>query len=638
MTVVSNTSNEITKTFLRVRYGIVTALIILVACGGLFYDYMVGKQYRQVTDDFRTIALLNTQALDAFNKVFRITNLPLEERETFASSSRTAINVMANIHAKLQERIVEGDAPEHLRALVDDQIRGDDVVLKVMERGHELVRRALDNSLTELEIYKFTTQSTAEFDLLVEKLIQDTGAEQKKLADFSLMGGSIVSSLLFLAAAGALFIFIPMERKIIASQKELDLRAQRLEEEGKRAEAADAAKSMFLANMSHEIRTPMNGIMGMAQLMARTELTPKQQTFTDIIVKSGSSLLTIINDILDFSKIDAGHLELDPEPFDPGRAIEDVAALMSARAAEKNLQFAVRMNMDLPRSVIGDVGRFRQIVTNLVGNAIKFTDDGHVLIEMSGTVDDDTANIRINVTDTGIGIPEDKCKRVFEKFSQVDESATRKHDGTGLGLSISSSLVELMDGQIGVDSVLEQGSTFWFEIPFMLAKRDADIPSPWLSFNRQRILVVDDHALSREIVTEKLAAWNLDSAAAANVHEAIQLLRFMHDQGMSLDAAIINGDMPDLVGLELVESIRSEPAYSTLPIILSSSYDLASEHPQLSMCRIQDQLLKPIRNDDLNRALDDSLKASRDPSVLTSFDLDNMLSRSSCGDVVRLFA
>ncbi len=289
------------------------------------------------------------------------------------------------------------------------------------------------------------------------------------LEQFLLVGLGIV-------AIVALFIFVPVDIFLQQLLGRLEDEHSRAEDAVQRAETADRAKSEFLANMSHEIRTPMNGVMGMAELLAKTELNARQRTFTDIIVKSGASLLTIINDILDFSKIDAGQMELDPAPFRLTEAIEDVATLVSSRVAEKDLELIVRVDPSLPVSLIGDVGRVRQILTNLVGNAVKFTNQGHIFVN-AYSAEDDGANpaaadegksvrVRVEIEDTGIGIPPDKSETIFNKFSQVDSSATRKHEGTGLGLSIASSLINMMGGEIGLFANSHGGSTFWFEAEF----------------------------------------------------------------------------------------------------------------------------------------------------------------------------
>ncbi len=381
----------------------------------------------------------------------------------------------------------------------------------------------------------------------------------------------------------------------------LEVEAVRARDVAYAAQAADRAKSEFLANMSHEIRTPMNGVMGMAELLAKSGLDAKQRTFTDIILKSGSALLTIINDILDFSKIDAGQMELDPQPFVLREAIEDVATLVSSRVAEKDLELAVRVDPQLPDMFVGDVGRLRQIVTNLVGNAVKFTDRGHVLIEVTGAAREDgsgtlsyTLNFRIE--DTGIGIPADKLERIFEKFSQVDYSATRKHEGTGLGLAISRSLVELMDGRIAVQSSVGKGSTFEFDIA--LAAHNARAPkrvAP-MDISGSRVLVVDDNSVNRAILSEQMAAWSFDAAAAASGEEAIAVIKAAHERGLRIDCMVLDYHMPQMNGADVVSAMRQMPEADGIQVVMLTSVDHTEEGRTFMSLGIAAHLTKPTRS------------------------------------------
>ncbi|MGO4832226.1 ATP-binding protein, partial [Rhizobiaceae sp. 2RAB30] len=269
---------------------------------------------------------------------------------------------------------------------------------------------------------------------------------------------------LLLLALGvvALWIFLPMEKAIRRAFEESEALLLK-------AEAADRAKSEFLANMSHEIRTPMNGVLGMAELLARTELDSRQKTFTEVIVKSGNALLTIINDILDFSKINAGQMTLDPAPFVLAEAVEDVATLVSARVAEKNLELIVRVDPRMPESLVGDVGRFRQIVTNLIGNAVKFTERGHVLIDVTGERREEAVHLHVRVEDTGIGIPADKLNIVFREFMRLDEGA-REAQGLGLGLSIVDRIARVLRLEIQIDSGRGKGTRFSVILPTTMAE------------------------------------------------------------------------------------------------------------------------------------------------------------------------
>ncbi len=393
-------------------------------------------------------------------------------------------------------------------------------------------------------------------------------------------------------------------------------RERELEDMCVKAAAAERAKSEFLANMSHEIRTPMNGIFGMAEILSATELTAKQQMFADIIVKSSTSLLTIINDILDFSKIDAGRLELDPEPFNLMEAVEDVATLISAAASEKNVEMIVRVDPTLPDEFIGDVGRVRQIITNLLGNAVKFTDEGHVFIEVKGALDqgDDgqnTYDLRFKIRDTGIGIPREKCERIFDKFCQVDESSTRKHEGTGLGLAISASLVELMGGEIEVTSELGVGSTFKFAIRLpshMPAEAEQPVPH---DVTDSRILIVDDNEVNRSILIEQLTSWQFRCGAVSNGSDAIKMLRKAVASDIRVDAVVLDYQMPGMDGAAVVTAIRSDPALAYIPVIMLTSVQETAEGEQFKTLGIQAHLVKPTRSAALRNTIVDVLQKDR---------------------------
>ena len=620
-------------------YYLLAAFDVVIVLFSLFLNYQilhiynrssqVSREWTERRNDMDELGKLASAVNAPGNDVFDSHNVDAESLRMAA-----ALAVFNHTITKVQNDLLT-QANKNDRQL--DFVKPE---LELLPQHFELVRASMDQMTSEAElIFSYFRQNKPELagrrmatmdqkyaNVLASlaQLREDITQIQGKFSDQDIASAESLRRFEYLIAALVLLMVCGATAYGHKIKKQMELATRANEVAHNAALESARLKSEFLANMSHEIRTPMNGVIGMTGLLLDTELSAEQREFAETIRSSGDMLLTIINDILDFSKIEAGRLQFETLDFQLNHAFEDTIELLAPRAHEKQIELVSLIYRDVPLGLRGDPGRLRQVLTNLIGNAIKFTEFGEVVVRAEKDQEDDQyVMLRFSVTDTGIGISHSAQLRLFQPFIQADGSTTRKYGGTGLGLAISKQLVELMGGKIGLKSVAGKGSTFWFTVRFekqngLVSKGDVDLSV----LEGHRVLIVDDNRTNRKILSHQLESCRMSPVEAESGKQALVLLRTATEEGKPYSVAVLDLMMPEMDGFELAREIKKDPAIAATSLIILTSYGGRGGSAEADRVGVAAYLMKPVRQTTLYKCLAQVMGAGQDTKELQQTDQD----------------